>query len=478
LRPLPEVAVSDPVEDVLWRDLRPVLDEELSRLPDRYRTAVVLCDLEGQTHEEAARALGCPRETVTIRLTRARARLRSRLARRGLALSAGLLATVLAGRAAPAAPSAGLVDFTTRAALRFAAGQAAAGAIPPQVAALTGGVLRAMFWSQLRRVVAVLAAVGCFAAGAVALSYRMTAAEPPGEKKAPPAQTSGKPADPAADDRATLQGTWVAVSGEREGVKFDGDGARGGVTITFKGDKVIFEPSREKGPITYDLDPTRKPKLMTMTTQEGPDKGRGIPWIYEVEGDRLKLCWDTREGRKVPKEFASPADSGLMLLVLKREADGGKADREKGREPEPPPPAAEKEPEQARRDREAMQGTWELVEAEAKNGKATADQIKGFKVVIKGDRITFNPDGENRSSTFKLDPSKSPNAIDLAPADGPAQGQTVPGIYELKGDTLKLCADNEEGRDRPTEFAVRPGSGYRVLVLKRQPVEPEQPAKP
>jgi RNA polymerase sigma factor (sigma-70 family) len=479
LRPLPEVAVSDPVEDVLWRDLRPVLDEELSRLPDRYRTAVVLCDLEGRTHEEAARSLGCPRETVTTRLTRARARLRSRLVRRGLTLSAGLLATVLAGKAAPAAPPAGLVDFTTRAALHFAAGQAAAGAIPPQVAALTGGVLRAMFWSQLRRVVVGLAAVACCAAGAVALTYRMTAAEPPGQKKeAPPAQAPGKPADPAADDRAKLQGTWVAVSGEREGVRFDGEKDRGGSTITIKGDQVIFEPSREKGPITFELDPTRDPKLMTMTAQEGPDKGRGIPWIYEVEGDRLKLCWDTKDGKKVPKEFASPPGSGLMLLVLKRETDGGKADRGKGPALRPPVPAPEKEPEQARQDREAMQGTWELVEAETKNGRATADQIRGFKVVVKGDRITFNPDGENRSSTFKLDPSKSPKAIDLIPTDGPAQGQTVPGIYELKGDTLKLCADNEEGRDRPTDFAVRPGTGFRVLALKRQPAERARPPRP
>ena len=77
-----------PAADV-WSDLRPVLDEELTRLPDKYRAPVVLCYLEGKTNEEAGRLLGCPVGTVKGRLSRARDLLRARLARRGVTLSAG-----------------------------------------------------------------------------------------------------------------------------------------------------------------------------------------------------------------------------------------------------------------------------------------------------------------------------------------------------------------------------------------------------
>lgn len=88
-----EMSVTAAHNEAGWNELRPVLHEELSRLPDKYRTPVVLCYLEGKTNEEAAELLRWPVGTVKGRLSRARELLRSRLAKRGLALSAAFLVT-------------------------------------------------------------------------------------------------------------------------------------------------------------------------------------------------------------------------------------------------------------------------------------------------------------------------------------------------------------------------------------------------
>src|SRR4051812_1671629 len=84
--------------DPAWVELKPVLHDEGNQLPKKYRSAVVLCYFEGRTNEEAAALLRWPVGTVKGRLSRARDLLRSRLARRGLALSAAFLMTALSGQ--------------------------------------------------------------------------------------------------------------------------------------------------------------------------------------------------------------------------------------------------------------------------------------------------------------------------------------------------------------------------------------------
>src|SRR5229473_8244820 len=79
-----------------WADLRPVLDQELQRLPAKYRAVLVLCDLEGKTRKEAARQIGCPEGTVASRLASARVMLAKRLSRYAPAISGGVLAAMLA----------------------------------------------------------------------------------------------------------------------------------------------------------------------------------------------------------------------------------------------------------------------------------------------------------------------------------------------------------------------------------------------
>jgi RNA polymerase sigma factor (sigma-70 family) len=84
--------LADPIADIERRDLRQLLDDELLQLPEKYRAPVVLCYLEGRTHEEAARHLGWPAGSMSRRLERARALLRRRLAERGVSLVIGLFA--------------------------------------------------------------------------------------------------------------------------------------------------------------------------------------------------------------------------------------------------------------------------------------------------------------------------------------------------------------------------------------------------
>src|SRR5262249_30747917 len=97
---LDELPAAKAADDVLWHDLRPVLDEEIDRLPEKFRVPFVLCYLEGHTNEEAAEQLGCPKGTILSRLARGRERLRSRLVRRGVTLSIAGLAAALTQHAA------------------------------------------------------------------------------------------------------------------------------------------------------------------------------------------------------------------------------------------------------------------------------------------------------------------------------------------------------------------------------------------
>jgi RNA polymerase sigma factor (sigma-70 family) len=164
-------------------DWQPILDEEIDRLPERYRRPVVLCHLQGHTLAEAARQLGCPRGTVAVRLARARQKLRARLTRRGVALTAALPAAL----ASSSAVSAALVKAAVRGALGYALGTTA-GALSTSVFTLTEGVVRAMLLSKLKLVAVVLMATALAGAGVGWATYRADAGEPPtgGDARAAP----------------------------------------------------------------------------------------------------------------------------------------------------------------------------------------------------------------------------------------------------------------------------------------------------
>jgi RNA polymerase sigma factor (sigma-70 family) len=203
---MPDPAAEQPDQ---WSDLRPLLDQELSRLPDKYRAVVVLCDLEGKTRKDVARMLGCPEGTVAGRLARARAMLAKRLARHGLAVSGGALAAALSQQATSAGVPASVVSCTIKAARLLAAGPAAAGVISANVAALTEGVLKTMLVTKLKVAGVALLAVTLIGLGMTLTAYRTLASDRGG----------------TADDAATN-----AVSGGRANQVPEAEGPRADAT--------------------------------------------------------------------------------------------------------------------------------------------------------------------------------------------------------------------------------------------------------
>jgi RNA polymerase sigma factor (sigma-70 family) len=172
---MPQPSV-EPEPNETWKELKPLLDEELSRLPDKYRLPLVLCDLEGRTRRAVARQLGLPDSTLSNRLSTARKMLAQRLSRRGLTISSTALTATLGESAASAAVPAALIVSTTQAAALVAAGGAAT-AVSANVTILMEGVLKAMLGTKLKIVTVVLLLVGLAGAGAGLLTHSASATQ-------------------------------------------------------------------------------------------------------------------------------------------------------------------------------------------------------------------------------------------------------------------------------------------------------------
>jgi RNA polymerase sigma-70 factor (ECF subfamily) len=190
---MPESAAAQPD---CWEELQPLLDQELSRLPDKHRLPVVLCDLEGRKRREVAGQLQIPEGTISSRLTTARRLLAKRLARHGLAMSGGALATALSQEAASAGVPTSLVSSTFKAANLYLAGQtAAAGAVSVKVAALAEGVLKSMLLTRLKALLVGVCVSAVLGLGGGAFVWQSQAAEEAAQRSSTAAPSGDKDDD-------------------------------------------------------------------------------------------------------------------------------------------------------------------------------------------------------------------------------------------------------------------------------------------
>jgi len=245
------LASRDASRDQVQAELRDLLDRELSRLPDKYRVPVVLCELEGRSIKEAAQTLDCPAGTVASRLARGRALLAKRLTRQGLVISGAALAGLLTNEAASAAVPTRLCFSLIEAATAVTFdGSLGAGIVSSEVSHLAARALRTMSISSLRWATAACVSVSLAVAGGSLFIYRASGAE---QESTPPAvvTTADDKSEKREPDKPAEQ---KPKTGERTrgylGLMFEGDPNRGPVSIY---DVLPDSPASKAGVMVDDV---------------------------------------------------------------------------------------------------------------------------------------------------------------------------------------------------------------------------------
>ena len=114
-----------------------------------------------------------------------------------------------------------------------------------------------------------------------------------------------------------------------------------------------------------------------------------------------------------------------------------------------------------------FEGTWRYESTIVEGTSIPTTALANVRLVLKGDTFAMTDPSATYRGTFKVDPTAVPKTIEISFTEGPEVGKTSRGIYELEGDTYKVCI-GLAGRDRPETFACKPGSGHALQVLKRE----------
>jgi RNA polymerase sigma factor (sigma-70 family) len=318
-------AIETPAESCA--ELSAALDHELSRLADKYRIPFILCDLEGNSHRDAARQLGWAEGTLSVRLMRAKKLLAKRLSGRGFGPAPAVFAGLASAHAASASVPTDLAVSTVKAASLFATGQAATGVISAEVAMLTQGVLNAMFLTKLKTALVIILVVGMAGFGARPLADVLFASGQ--DAKRPIVQPERRAPAPDEPERAApktdmdrIQGSWQVTSLEGNGKTAPEDFIKTGKYV-FKGNEgTIFEAGKIIGKFTFTLDSSKTPKAIDIAGTDRGGKEKSVYGVYRFEADTFSLCID----EKRPNAFSGAGSAGL--IQFKRIADDKKTTKE------------------------------------------------------------------------------------------------------------------------------------------------------
>jgi uncharacterized protein (TIGR03067 family) len=241
---------------------------------------------------------------------------------------------------------------------------------------------------------------------------------------------AGVPADER-DELKAVAGVWVVEKAALNGA--DATAGLKAYTLTLDGDTYTLADNgtRDKG--TIKVDGTKSPKTMDITGGEGsPFKGKTFPCIYEVKDGKLTICYGM-DFQTRPTEFTADKDSKRMLAVY------------------------------VRADAQAPTGEW-VVESAEMAGQSLTEHLKGMKYSAADGKYTARLGERTETGAYKFDPKKSPKELDISPADGPHKGKTMPAIYEVTGETMRVCYD-QDGKDRPTKFKTSPDRPKTILLV-------------
>jgi RNA polymerase sigma factor (sigma-70 family) len=299
-------------------ELHSVLDEELNRLPERYRIPILLCDLLGTSHKVAAQQLGWPVGTVSVRVARGRDLLARRLVRHGLVPSTTIMPLVLPQYMVQASAPASLIVSTAKAAVLSAGSQAAtAELISSCVAPLTEGVLMSMRIAELKIAGAMLSALIAISIGLGMIAYQVQATEQLSTNDVPKTE-------PPQEVLKSLQGAWTLTQLDQVNIESTDEEKRflnaGGFKIKIDGNRLTLQDGSK---VTLAPDTSKQPKRLDWHSIEN-GVHKSAPAIYSLEGDKLRICVGRHGDQDPPMSFdvkkAAPGSSPTCWHLTREKA--------------------------------------------------------------------------------------------------------------------------------------------------------------